>query len=74
MPFRYGLRPGMDVSKDDMPHMQRRGVEARVDFMPVHFFAFFLAVWGEFAPPTSSVAAVAPKPRVRRSRVLPCAG
>ncbi|NIM07435.1 MAG: TRAP transporter large permease subunit, partial [Armatimonadetes bacterium] len=27
----------------------------------VHFFAFFLAVWGELTPPTSVVAAVAAK-------------
>ena len=34
-PFCYGLRLGMDVSKEDMPHMQRRGVEAAVDFVRV---------------------------------------
>ncbi|MBI4081998.1 MAG: TRAP transporter permease [Candidatus Lambdaproteobacteria bacterium] len=28
---------------------------------PVHFFAFFLAVWGELTPPTSIVAAVTAK-------------
>ncbi len=36
------------------PHMIKAGVEA----WPVHFFAFFLAVWGELTPPTSVVAAV----------------
>lgn len=74
LPFLCGLRLGMDVSKEDMPHMQRRGVEAAVDFVPVHFFAFFLAVWGEFNPPASFAAAVTSKPHVRHSRVLPCAG
>jgi len=36
------------------PHM----IKAGVDPWPVHFFAFFLAVWGELTPPTSVVAAV----------------
>ena len=36
------------------PHMIKVGV----DPWPVHFFAFFLAVWGELTPPTSVVAAV----------------
>jgi TRAP transporter 4TM/12TM fusion protein len=39
------------------PHMIRAGL----DPWPVHFFAFFLAVWGELTPPTSIVAAVTSK-------------
>ncbi|MBI2161479.1 MAG: TRAP transporter permease [Candidatus Rokubacteria bacterium] len=38
-----------------VPPMTRVGVDPWV----VHFFAFFLAVWGELTPPTSVVAAVA---------------
>ncbi len=34
-------------------------IKAGVDPWVVHFFAFFLAVWGELTPPTSVVAAVA---------------
>jgi len=37
------------------PAMTKVGVDPWV----VHFFAFFLAVWGELTPPTSVVAAVA---------------
>ncbi len=33
-------------------------IKVGVDPWPVHFFAFFLAVWGELTPPTSVVAAV----------------
>jgi TRAP transporter 4TM/12TM fusion protein len=40
-----------------VPPMIRVGVDPWV----VHFFAFFLAVWGELTPPTSVVAAVAAK-------------
>ncbi len=36
------------------PHMIKIGM----DPWAVHFFAFFLAVWGELTPPTSVVAAV----------------
>ena len=36
-------------------------VKVGVDPWPVHFFAFFLAVWGELTPPTSVVAAVTSK-------------
>lgn len=39
------------------PQMIRVGV----DPWPVHFFAFFLAVWGELTPPTSVVAAITSK-------------
>jgi len=39
------------------PAMIRVGVDEWV----VHFFAFFLAVWGELTPPTSVVAAVTAK-------------
>jgi TRAP transporter 4TM/12TM fusion protein len=39
------------------PAMIRVGVDQWV----VHFFAFFLAVWGELTPPTSVVAAVTAK-------------
>ena len=39
------------------PPMIRLGV----DPWAVHFFAFFLAVWGELTPPTSVVAAVTAK-------------
>jgi len=39
------------------PHMVKFGL----DPWPVHFFAFFLAVWGELTPPTSVVAAVTSK-------------
>jgi TRAP transporter 4TM/12TM fusion protein len=39
------------------PPMIRVGVDQWV----VHFFAFFLAVWGELTPPTSVVAAVTAK-------------
>jgi len=39
------------------PPMIRYGVDPWV----VHFFAFFLAVWGELTPPTSVVAAVTAK-------------
>ncbi len=39
------------------PHM----IKAGVDPWSVHFFAFFLAVWGELTPPTSVVAAVTSK-------------
>ena len=39
------------------PQMIKAGVEP----WPVHFFAFFLAVWGELTPPTSVVAAVTSK-------------
>ena len=39
------------------PPMIRQGVDPWV----VHFFAFFLAVWGELTPPTSVVAAVTAK-------------
>jgi TRAP-type uncharacterized transport system fused permease subunit len=34
-------------------------IKVGVDPWVVHFFAFFLAVWGELTPPTSVVAAVA---------------
>jgi len=34
-------------------------IKAGVDPWVAHFFAFFLAVWGELTPPTSVVAAVA---------------
>ncbi|HEX6319814.1 MAG TPA: TRAP transporter fused permease subunit [Burkholderiales bacterium] len=40
-----------------VPPMIRAGVDPWV----VHFFAFFLAVWGELTPPTSVVAAVTAK-------------
>lgn len=40
-----------------VPHMIKAGVDPWV----VHFFAFFLAVWGELTPPTSVVAAVTSK-------------
>ena len=40
-----------------VPHM----IKAGIDPWPVHFFAFFLAVWGELTPPTSVVAAVTSK-------------
>ena len=36
-------------------------IKAGVDPWCVHFFAFFLAVWGELTPPTSLVAAVTAK-------------
>jgi TRAP-type uncharacterized transport system fused permease subunit len=36
-------------------------IRAGVDPWVVHFFAFFLAVWGELTPPTSVVAAVTAK-------------
>ena len=36
-------------------------VKAGVDPWVVHFFAFFLAVWGELTPPTSVAAAVTAK-------------
>jgi TRAP-type uncharacterized transport system fused permease subunit len=36
-------------------------IKACVDPWVVHFFAFFLAVWGELTPPTSVVAAVTAK-------------
>ncbi len=36
-------------------------IKIGVDPWVVHFFAFFLAVWGELTPPTSVVAAVAAK-------------
>ncbi|MDA7947406.1 MAG: TRAP transporter fused permease subunit [Hyphomicrobiaceae bacterium] len=39
------------------PHMIKIGM----DPWAVHFFAFFLAVWGELTPPTSVVAAVTSK-------------
>jgi TRAP transporter 4TM/12TM fusion protein len=39
------------------PPMIRAGIDPWV----VHFFAFFLAVWGELTPPTSVVAAVTAK-------------
>jgi TRAP-type uncharacterized transport system fused permease subunit len=39
------------------PHMIKIGVNE----WSVHFFAFFLAVWGELTPPTSVVAAVTAK-------------
>lgn len=39
------------------PHMIKLGM----DPWAVHFFAFFLAVWGELTPPTSVVAAVTAK-------------
>lgn len=39
------------------PPMVRAGIDPWV----VHFFAFFLAVWGELTPPTSVVAAVTAK-------------
>ncbi|GIX47151.1 MAG: hypothetical protein KatS3mg131_1362 [Candidatus Tectimicrobiota bacterium] len=34
-------------------------IKAGIDPWVVHFYAFFLAVWGELTPPTSVVAAVA---------------
>jgi len=40
-----------------VPHM----INAGIDPWSVHFFAFFLAVWGELTPPTSVVAAVTSK-------------
>ncbi len=40
-----------------VPHM----INAGIDPWAVHFFAFFLAVWGELTPPTSIVAAVTSK-------------
>ncbi|MCZ6533235.1 MAG: TRAP transporter fused permease subunit [SAR324 cluster bacterium] len=40
-----------------VPHMVNAGIDPWV----VHFFAFFLAVWGELTPPTSVVAAVTSK-------------
>ncbi|MGH7391017.1 MAG: TRAP transporter permease [Candidatus Rokuibacteriota bacterium] len=36
-------------------------IKAGVDPWVVHFYAFFIAVWGELTPPTSVVAAVAAK-------------
>ena len=36
-------------------------IKVGVDPWPVHFFAFFLAVWGELTPPTSVVAAITSK-------------
>jgi TRAP transporter 4TM/12TM fusion protein len=36
-------------------------IKAGVDPWVVHFFAFFVAVWGELTPPTSVVAAVTAK-------------
>ena len=36
-------------------------IKAGVDPWVVHFFAFFLAVWGELTPPTSVAAAVTAK-------------
>jgi TRAP-type uncharacterized transport system fused permease subunit len=36
-------------------------IKVGVDPWAVHFFAFFLAVWGELTPPTSVVAAVTAK-------------
>ena len=36
-------------------------IKAGVDAWVVHFYAFFIAVWGELTPPTSVVAAVAAK-------------
>jgi TRAP transporter 4TM/12TM fusion protein len=36
-------------------------VKVGIDPWVVHFYAFFLAVWGELTPPTSVVAAVAAK-------------
>jgi TRAP transporter 4TM/12TM fusion protein len=36
-------------------------IKVGVDPWVVHFFSFFLAVWGELTPPTSVVAAVAAK-------------
>jgi TRAP transporter 4TM/12TM fusion protein len=36
-------------------------VKAGIDAWVVHFYAFFIAVWGELTPPTSVVAAVAAK-------------
>jgi TRAP-type uncharacterized transport system fused permease subunit len=39
------------------PPMAKAGIDPWV----VHFFAFFLAVWGELTPPTSVTAAVAAK-------------
>jgi TRAP transporter 4TM/12TM fusion protein len=36
-------------------------IKVGVDPWTVHFFAFFLAVWGELTPPTSVVAAVTAK-------------
>lgn len=39
------------------PHMIKLGM----DPWAVHFFAFFIAVWGELTPPTSVVAAVTSK-------------
>jgi TRAP transporter 4TM/12TM fusion protein len=36
-------------------------IKVGVDPWVVHFYAFFLAVWGELTPPTSVVAAVAAK-------------
>lgn len=36
-------------------------IKVGIDPWVVHFFAFFLAVWGELTPPTSVVAAVAAK-------------
>jgi TRAP-type uncharacterized transport system fused permease subunit len=36
-------------------------IKAGVNPWVVHFFAFFLAVWGELSPPTSVTAAVAAK-------------
>jgi TRAP transporter 4TM/12TM fusion protein len=40
-----------------VPHM----INVGIDPWSVHFFAFFLAVWGELTPPTSVVAAVTSK-------------
>jgi TRAP transporter 4TM/12TM fusion protein len=39
------------------PHMIKAGLNP----WPVHFYVFFLAVWGELTPPTSIVAAVTSK-------------
>ena len=36
-------------------------IKAGIDPWVVHFYAFFIAVWGELTPPTSVVAAVAAK-------------
>ena len=36
-------------------------IKVGIDPWPVHFFAFFFAVWGELTPPTSVVAAVTSK-------------
>ena len=59
----FGALLGTASAGADLHHHRLRCAMIRVGVDPwvVHFFAFFLAVWGELTPPTSVAAAITAK-------------